>query len=63
MKILEALTPLEREEANKYASEIKEPYPNCKEVTLWRPDKTNIAYAVRSENSKDKDDWSIYREI
>ena len=63
MKILEKLTPSEREEANKSESEIKEPYPNCKEVTVRRTDKTDIAYAVRSEIHKNGDEWAIYREI
>ena len=63
IRILETLTPLERKEANKYKSEIKEPYPNCKEVTVRRTDKTEIAYAVRSEINKNGDEWAIYREI
>ncbi len=62
-KTLEALTPLERAEANKYESEIKEPYPSCKEVTVRRDDKTDIAYAVRSEINKKGEEWAIYREI
>ncbi len=62
-QILEALTPLEREEANKSESEIKEPYPSCKEVTVRRTDKTNIAYAIRSEINNYGEEWAIYREI
>ena len=63
IKILEALTPQEREEANKYESEVKEPYLSCKEVTVRRADKTDIAYAIRSEINKNGDEWAIYREI
>ena len=62
-KIIEALTPLEREEANNSESEIKEPFPNCKEITVRRANKTEIACAVLSEISKDGDKWVIYREI
>ena len=63
IKILEALTPLEREEANKSESEIKEPYPTNKEVTIRRADKTVIAYAIRSEQNKKGEEWAVYREI
>ena len=63
IKILETLEPLEREKADKSESEIKEPYPSCKEVTVRRSDKTDIAYALRSEINKNGDEWAIYREI
>ena len=63
IKVLEALKPSERKEANKSESEIKEPYPSCKEVIVRRADKTDIAYAIRSEIKKNGDDWAIYREI
>ena len=63
IKILEELSPLERKEANRYESEINEPYPSSKEVTVRRTNKTEIAYAVRSEINKNGDEWAIYREI
>ena len=63
IKILEALTPLEREEANKSESEIKEPYPSCKEMIVRRTDRTKIAYAISSASNKNGDEWAIYREI
>ena len=63
IRILAALTPLEREEANKSESEVKEPYPSCKEVIVRTGAKTDIAYAVRSESNKNGDEWSIYREL
>ena len=63
VKILSALTPSERKEANKSESDIKEPYPSCKEVIVRKSDKTDIAYTVRNEINKYGYEWAMYREI
>ena len=63
IKILEVLTPSEREEANKSESKIKEPYLSCKEVTVRRTDRTDIAYEILSAFNENGDEWAIYREI
>ncbi len=61
-KIIETLTPQERQEADKSASEIYEPYLGGKEITIKRADKSDIAFASLSEIHQNEDDWSVYKE-
>ena len=62
-KILEALTPLEKIEANRLVSEFNDPYMGGKEIIVKRFDKSDIAIALLSEVKPDGDEWAIYREI
>ena len=61
--ILEALTPLERIEANRLKSKFNHPYMGGKEVIVKRSDESDIAVALMSEVKPDGDEWAIYREI
>ena len=62
-KILEALTPSEKTEANRSKSEFNDPYMGGKEIIVKRFDESDIAIALLSEVKADGDDWAIYREI
>ena len=62
MKILEVLTPLEIEDADRSASDINEPYLGYKEVTIRRKDHSLIAFASLSETTGETQEWAIYRE-
>tara|TARA_Y100001968_G_scaffold308125_1_gene326558 strand:+ start:536 stop:799 length:264 start_codon:yes stop_codon:yes gene_type:complete len=62
-KILEALTPLEKTEANRSKSEFNDPYMGGKEIIVKRFDESDIAVALLSEVNADGDEWAIYREI
>ena len=61
--ILEALTPLEKKEANRIKSEFNNPYMGGKEIIVKRFDESDIAVALLSEVKTDGDEWAIYREI
>jgi len=61
--ILEALTPLEKKEANRIKSEFNNPYIGGKEIIVKRLDESDIAVALLSEVKPDGDEWAIYREI
>ena len=61
--ILEALTPLEKKEANRIKSEFNNPYIGGKEIIVKRFDESDIAVALLSEVKPDGDEWAIYREI
>ena len=61
--ILEALTPLEKKEANRIKSEFNNPYVGGKEIIVKRFDESDIAVALLSEVKPDGDEWAIYREI
>ena len=61
--ILEALTPLEKKEANRIKSEFNNPYIGGKEIIVKRFDESDIAVALLSEVKTDGDEWAIYREI
>ena len=60
--ILEALTPLEKKEANRIKSEFNNPYIGGKEIIVKRFDESDIAVALLSEVKPDGDEWAIYRE-
>ena len=62
-KILEALTPSEKIEANRSKSEFNDPYMGGKEIIVKRFDESGIAVALLSEVKADGDEWAIYREI
>ena len=62
-KILEALTPSEKIEANRSKSEFNDPYMGGKEIIVKRFDESDIAVALLSEVKADGDEWAIYREI
>ena len=62
-KILEALTPSERSEANRSKSEFNNPYFGGREIIVKRLDESDIAVALLSELKADGDEWAIYREI
>ncbi len=62
VKILEALTPFEKQEANRSTSEFNDPYMGGKEIIVKRFDKSDIAVALLSEVNADGDEWAIYRE-
>ena len=62
IKILEALTPLEKLEANRSKSEFNHPYIGGKEIIVKRSDESDIAVALLSEVKSDGDEWAIYRE-
>ena len=62
-KILEVLTPSERNEANRLKSEFNDPYMGGKEIIVKRFDESDIAVAVLSEVNSEGDEWAIYREI
>ena len=62
-KILEALTPAEKSEANRLKSEFNDPYMGGKEIIVKRFDESDIAVALLSEVKADGDEWAIYREI
>ena len=62
-KILEALTPLEKTEANRSKSEFNDPYMGGKEIIVKRLDESDIAVALLSEINAEGDEWAIYREI
>ncbi len=61
--VLEALTPLEKTEANRSKSEFNDAYMGGKEIIVKRFDESNIAVALLSEVKPDCDEWAIYREI
>ena len=62
-KILEALTPAEKSEANRLKSEFNDPYMGGKEIIVKRFDESDIAVALLSEVNASGDEWAIYREI
>ena len=62
-KILENLCEKDREEADLAASSIEEPYLGCKEITVKRSNKSNIAFASLSEIKENEDEWAVYSEI
>ena len=62
-KILEALTPSEKKEANRSKSEFNDPYMGGKEIIVKRFDESDIAVALLSEVKVDGDEWAIYREF
>ncbi len=63
VKILEALTPFEKQEANRSKSEFNDPYMGGKEIIVKRIDESDIAVALLSEVRADGDEWAIYREF
>tara|TARA_B100000700_G_C14938048_1_gene805367 strand:- start:320 stop:583 length:264 start_codon:yes stop_codon:yes gene_type:complete len=62
-KILEALTPLEKIEADRSKSEFNDLYMGGKEIIVKRFDDSDVAVALLSEVKADGDEWAIYREI
>ena len=62
-KILEALTPSEKSEADRSKSEFNDPYMGGKEIIVKRSDESDIAVALLGEVNADGDEWAIYREI
>ena len=62
-RILEVLTPSERNEANRLKSEFNDPYMGGKEIIVKRSDHSDIAVALLSEVSSVGDEWAIYREF
>ena len=62
LKILEVLTPLEKNEADKSKSQFNDPYMGGKEIIVRRSDDSDIAVALLSEVKANGDEWAIYRE-
>ena len=62
IKILEVLTPSEKNEADKSKSQFNHPYMGGKEIIVRRYDQSDIAVALLSEVKANGDEWAIYRE-
>ena len=61
-KVLETLSPKERDEADKSKSTITEPYFGAKELSIKRSDNSIIAFASLSEIQEENDEWAVYKE-
>tara|TARA_Y100001968_G_scaffold61815_1_gene52569 strand:- start:1774 stop:2037 length:264 start_codon:yes stop_codon:yes gene_type:complete len=62
IKVIEVLTPFEKEEANRSKSEFNDSYTGAREIIVKRFDESVIAVAILSEVKVDGDEWAIYRE-
>ncbi len=62
-EILNTLSEEDRREADKLSSFFDEPYFGCKEITVRRRDKSQIAFASLSEISENEEEWAVYGEI